>query len=69
MRKSHFADKLGRTVKNPRWFVAGLLCLCTALNFLDRQALPVLAGNMQRELRLDDAEYSWITSSFWPATQ
>ncbi|MGD0777338.1 MAG: MFS transporter [Candidatus Solibacter sp.] len=47
-----------------RWYVAGLLFLATAVNYLDRQTLSVLAGTIQREQKLTDVQYSWITSSF-----
>jgi len=56
--------KYSGEMKNLRWYIGGLLCLSTALNFLDRQTLSVLAGSIQRELRLSDVQYSWITSSF-----
>src|SRR5687768_3365377 len=47
-----------------RWYIAGLLCLASVLNYLDRQALSVLAATIQRELALTDVEYSYVTSSF-----
>ena len=47
-----------------RWYIATLLCLTTALNYLDRQALSVLAKTIQDELKLTDIDYSYITSAF-----
>lgn len=53
-----------RPIANLRWYIAGLLCLSTALNYLDRQTLSILAATIQKELRLTDVDYSFITSSF-----
>jgi len=47
-----------------RWYIAGLLCLSSVLNYLDRQTLSVLAATIQRELNLTDVQYSYVTSSF-----
>ena len=47
-----------------RWYIAGLLCLSSTLNYLDRQTLSVLAATIQRELHLTDIQYSYVTSSF-----
>jgi ACS family hexuronate transporter-like MFS transporter len=47
-----------------RWYVAGMLCLASELNYLDRQTLSVLATTIQRELHINGVEYSYITSSF-----
>lgn len=49
---------------NLRWRVAGLLCLASALNYLDRQTLSVLAGTIKTELGLTAQDYSYITSAF-----
>ncbi|MBP7141651.1 MAG: MFS transporter [Opitutaceae bacterium] len=47
-----------------RWYVAGMLCLATGLNYLDRQTLSVLAGTIKSELNITAVEYSYITSAF-----
>lgn len=47
-----------------RWVIAVLLLLSTAINYLDRQALSILATTIQRELAIDDAGYARITSYF-----
>jgi ACS family hexuronate transporter-like MFS transporter len=41
-----------------------LLCFASELIYLDRQTLSVLAQTIQRELSINDVEYSYITSSF-----
>jgi MFS transporter, ACS family, hexuronate transporter len=47
-----------------RWWIAGLLCLSTALNYLDRQTLSVLAKTIQDDLHLTEGDYARITSAF-----
>ena len=51
-------------IKHLRWYIAGLLCLASQLNYLDRQTFSVLAGTIQKELHLDDHDYSVITTTF-----
>jgi ACS family hexuronate transporter-like MFS transporter len=55
---------MASTIRNLRWYIGGLLCLSTALNYLDRQTLSILAGSMQSTLHLSDVDYSRITSAF-----
>ena len=47
-----------------RWYIAFLLCLATALNYLDRQTLSVLIGTIKEELRLNSANYGAINAWF-----
>jgi MFS transporter, ACS family, hexuronate transporter len=47
-----------------RWYVVGLLCLSTELNYLDRQTLSVLAQTIQDEFQITTVQYSHITSAF-----
>ena len=51
-------------IANLRWYMAGLLCLSSELNYLDRQTLSVLADTIQKDLGLTTVDYSYITSSF-----
>jgi ACS family hexuronate transporter-like MFS transporter len=53
-----------RPVPHLRWWIAGLLCLSSELNYLDRQTLSVLAATIQADLGLTDVQYSYVTSSF-----
>lgn len=47
-----------------RWGIATMLFFVSALNYLDRQVLSVLAPTIQKELGLSDMDYSYITSAF-----
>ena len=57
------------TIKNLRWYIAGLLCLASALNYLDRQTLSVLIGTIKEELHLTNASYGGdqclVSSQLW----
>jgi len=52
------------TAGNLRWWIAGLLALATALNYLDRQSFPVVVGEVTKEIPLTDDQYSQLTSLF-----
>jgi ACS family hexuronate transporter-like MFS transporter len=47
-----------------RWWLCGLLFAATALSFLDRQVLSVLAPVVTRELGMSSLEYSHVTTAF-----
>jgi len=51
-------------IRGLRWYIVGLLCLSTELNYLDRQALSVLAQTIKDDLHLTTGQYSNITSAF-----
>jgi ACS family hexuronate transporter-like MFS transporter len=53
-----------KAIRNLRYYIAGVLCLATALNYLDRQTLSVLAHTIQTELRLSEVDYAYVTSAF-----
>jgi MFS transporter, ACS family, hexuronate transporter len=55
---------VSRPIRNLRWYVAGMLCLSSELNYLDRQTLSVLAATIQADLKLTDVDYSRVTSAF-----
>jgi len=47
-----------------RWYVAGLLCAASTLNYLDRQALSVLAVTIQKALKMTTDDYASLTTVF-----
>lgn len=53
-----------RSIKHLRWYIAVLLCLASALNYLDRQTLSVLIDTIKRELSLNNADYGRINAWF-----
>jgi ACS family hexuronate transporter-like MFS transporter len=52
------------TVPAFRWWIAGLLFLCTALSFFDRQVLSVLAPTVMRDLGMDNTQYANVVAAF-----
>jgi|LauGreSuBDMM15SN_2_FD.fasta_scaffold00440_5 ACS family hexuronate transporter-like MFS transporter len=55
---------MSSTSPSLRWTIAVLLCLSTALNYLDRQVLSILATTIQKDLGIDDIGYAKITTYF-----
>jgi len=49
---------------NIRWWVAGLLAIATALNYLDRQSFPVVVGEIKKTIPFTDQQYGQLTSLF-----
>ncbi len=54
-------------VPHLRWWIAGLLFLASILNYIDRQALSILAPTIQADLDLSDQQYATIVSFFLAA--
>jgi ACS family hexuronate transporter-like MFS transporter len=52
-----------RPLPNLRWWIIGLLCLATTINYIDRQAMSVAAPVITKEYKLSATDYSWIL--FW----
>lgn len=53
-------------MKIPRlaWAIAFLLCLATAISYLDRQAIGIVSVEIRREFSLSEEDYSYIVSAF-----
>ena len=51
-------------IRGLRWYIAGLICLTTALNYLDRQTLALLAHTLETELGITTIQYSYVTAAF-----
>ena len=53
-----------KIIKHFRWYIAGLLALATALNYLDRQSLPVAISEIEKTIPITDLEYSQLQVLF-----
>lgn len=51
-------------IKNLRWCIAILLAAATALNYLDRQNLPVVVTELQKHIAITDRQYSELQFLF-----
>jgi len=51
-------------IKNVRWWIVGLIALATAINYLDRQNLPVALSEIRKTISVSDIQYGMINSLF-----
>jgi MFS transporter, ACS family, hexuronate transporter len=51
-------------VRKSQWWIAVILAGSSALNYLDRQTLPILIGTIQKEIHFTDLQYSYVTAVF-----
>ncbi|MHA4842934.1 MFS transporter [Flavitalea antarctica] len=51
-------------VKNFRWWIIGMIAVATAINYLDRQNLPVALSEIRKSFPVGDAQYGMINSLF-----
>jgi ACS family hexuronate transporter-like MFS transporter len=51
-------------VKGLRWWIIGLVCLATVINYIDRSALGIMWPEMSKDLGLDESDYAWIINIF-----
>ena len=54
----------GLQVPRSAWVLCGFLFLATALSFLDRQVLSVLAPSLMKDLGMSNTDYSRVISAF-----
>lgn len=52
------------SISRLRWWLCGLLFVATALSFLDRQVLSVLAPVITGQLGISNKEYGYVTTAF-----
>lgn len=52
------------TIKNFRWWIVGMIALATAINYLDRQNLPVALSEIRKSFEVSDVDYGLINSLF-----
>jgi MFS transporter, ACS family, hexuronate transporter len=58
------ALRVPRLLGKARWWIAGLLAAATALNYLDRQNLPVVVVELQKHIPLTDRQYAHLQFLF-----
>lgn len=51
-------------IRNLRWWIAGLLTLATALNYLDRQSFPNVLAEIRNDIPVSTEAYTRLTSLF-----
>src|SRR5215203_456959 len=53
-----------KTIPHLRWYVAALLFFASVINYIDRQALSVVAPVLTKELHISPIEYTNILQAF-----
>ena len=53
-----------KAIGKHRWVIGGALALITAINYLDRQTLPVVIGEIQKDLPVSNSEFSTLQALF-----
>ncbi len=51
-------------VKGLRWWIIGLVCLATIINYIDRSALGIMWPEMSKDLGLSEEDYAWVINIF-----
>ena len=54
----------GFKITNLRWYIAIVLTLATAINYLDRQTLPVVISQLQKEFSISETQFAALNSLF-----
>lgn len=51
-------------IKNLRWWIAGLLAAASGLAYVDRQTLPIVIGEIQKTIRINDQQFAHLQFLF-----
>lgn len=51
-------------IKGLRWWIIGLVCLATIINYIDRSALGIMWPEMSKDLGLTEQDYAWVINIF-----
>jgi MFS transporter, ACS family, hexuronate transporter len=55
---------MARTIRGLRWWIVGMICLVTIINYIDRQTLSVLAPTIREEFGMSNVSYSRVVTIF-----
>jgi MFS transporter, ACS family, hexuronate transporter len=51
-------------IRGLRWWIVGMICLVTIINYIDRQTLSVLAPTIREEFGMSNVSYSRVVTIF-----
>ena len=51
-------------IKNFRWWIVGMIAVATAINYLDRQNLPVALSEIRKTIPISNMQYGMMNSIF-----
>lgn len=55
---------MARSVRGLRWWIVGMICLVTIINYIDRQTLSVLAPTIREQFGMSNVSYSRVVTIF-----
>jgi MFS transporter, ACS family, hexuronate transporter len=55
---------MARPIRGLRWWIVGMICLVTIINYIDRQTLSVLAPTIRDEFGMSNVSYSRVVTIF-----
>ncbi len=53
-----------RPIRGLRWWIMGMICLLTIINYIDRMTLSVLAPTIMGEFKMTNVDYSRVVTTF-----
>ncbi|MBC7672804.1 MAG: MFS transporter, partial [Polaromonas sp.] len=57
-------QSMKRPVKGLRWWIVGMICLVTIINYIDRQTLSVLGPTIREEFGMSNVSYARVVTIF-----
>ena len=54
----------GRKIRGLRWWIIGMICALTIINYIDRLTLSVLAPTIRETFGMSNASYSRVVTMF-----
>lgn len=58
------AVSAGRKIRGLRWWIIGMICTLTVINYIDRMTLSVLAPTIREEFGMSNTSYSRVVTIF-----
>lgn len=55
---------MARSVRGLRWWIVGMICLVTIINYIDRQTLAVLAPTIREQFGMSNVSYARVVTIF-----
>ena len=56
--------RTGRKIRGVRWWIIGMICMLTVINYIDRMTLSVLAPTIREEFGMSNTSYSQVVTIF-----
>ncbi|HJX72372.1 MAG TPA: hypothetical protein VJ346_10475, partial [Bacteroidales bacterium] len=57
-------NQISKTIGKYRWTICALLFFATTINYLDRQVIGILKGELETKLGIGEVAYGYIITAF-----